>query len=160
MDPTDGNFLEGPVQPDLRCEEVRGEIFWPEEAQDYDVGGKEENSLANSAFADMSFLREIACGGGCFVKTDIMGNNGARTIRKVDRPTFEFVSVCRGGSKGGEEGIGNIRCKGGEEIMCVEEDLFHSVVVKILRLRMTKNVILVIFSVHCSEKIWIIVNFY
>ena len=72
MDPTDGNFLEGPVQLDLRCEEVRGEIFWPEEAQDYDVGGKEENSLANSAFANMSFLREKACGGGCFVKTDII----------------------------------------------------------------------------------------
>ena len=32
--------------------------------------------------------------------------------------------------------------------------------VKILRLRMTKSVILVIFSVHCGEKIWIIVNFY
>ena len=31
---------------------------------------------------------------------------------------------------------------------------------KILRLRMTKSVILVIFSVHCGEKIWIIVNFY
>ena len=29
---------------------------------------------------------------------------------------------------------------------------------KILRLRMTKSVILVIFSVHCGEKIWIIVN--
>ena len=113
MDPADGNFLEGPVELDLRCEEVRGEIFWPKEAQDYDVGGKEENSLANSAFANMSFLREKACGGGCFVKTDIMGNNGARTIRKVDRPTFEFISVCRGGSKGGEKGIGNIRCKGG-----------------------------------------------
>ena len=31
---------------------------------------------------------------------------------------------------------------------------------KILMLRMTTNVILVTFSVHCSEKIWIIVNFY
>ena len=31
---------------------------------------------------------------------------------------------------------------------------------KILMLRMTKNVILVVFSVHCGEKIWIIVNFY
>ena len=57
-----------------------------------------------------------------------MGNNRARTIRKVDGPSLEFVSACRGGSKGGEEGIGNIRCKGGEEIMCVEENLFHSVV--------------------------------
>ena len=113
MDPTDGNFLEGPVQLDLRCEEVRGEIFWPKEAQDYDVVGEEEDSLANGAFANMSFLREKACGGGCFVKTDIMGNNGAGIVRKVDRPTFEFISVCRGGSKGGEKGIGNIRCKGG-----------------------------------------------
>ena len=33
-------------------------------------------------------------------------------------------------------------------------------IMKILRLRMTKSVILVIFSVHCGEKIWIIVNFY
>ena len=31
---------------------------------------------------------------------------------------------------------------------------------KILMLRMTKNVILVVFSVHCGEKIWIIVNFH
>ena len=32
-------------------------------------------------------------------------------------------------------------------------------IIKILMLRMT-NVILVIFSIHCVEKIWIIVNFY
>ena len=116
MDPTDGNFLEGPVQPDLRCEEVRGEIFWPEEAQDYDVGGKEENSLANSAFTSHRSPRDKTCGGG-FVKTDVMGNNGARTVRKVDRPTFEGVSVCRGGSKRGKKRVSYIRCKGGEEIM-------------------------------------------
>ena len=60
MDPTDGNFLEGPVQLDLRCDEVRGEIFWPEVAQDYDVDGKEEDSLAKSAFANVSFLRKKA----------------------------------------------------------------------------------------------------
>ena len=37
---------------------------------------------------------------------------------------------------------------------------YSNKLMKILMLRMTKNVILVVFSVHCGEKIWIIVNFY
>ena len=60
MDPADGNFLEGPVQPDLRSDEVRGEIFGPKVAQDYDVDGKEVESLAKSASANVSSLRKKA----------------------------------------------------------------------------------------------------
>ena len=60
MDPADGNFLEGPVQPDLRSDEVGGEIFGPKVAQDYDVDGKEMESLAKGASANMSSLRKKA----------------------------------------------------------------------------------------------------
>ena len=98
MDPTNRHLLEGPTQFDLRGEEVKFKVFGPKKAQDTNVGGKNEEALANSALINKCSSGDIACGGSS-IKADIMGHNRTRTIWKVDRPSFKGVSFFREGPR-------------------------------------------------------------